>query len=223
MENEARAADDRANKATAEVARLMSELAAAQEAGSTSEKGRALLCKQVSELTIRIEEAENNGGKGLKNTIRKLEQRIMELESDLDTQTRAAAEQIKNARKSEKKVKELTFQIEDDGKAVARAQDATEKLNQKCKKMRLQLEEAENQAAQWQSKYKKAAVELEEAEERSEAAEQALQKARQRARAGASTAGTRGQTTTTSRIVTTSHSHAGSRMRSRGLTPQHDD
>ena len=133
-----------------------------------------------------------NLGKGLKNTIRKLEQRIMELESDLDTQTRAAAEQIKNARKSEKKVKELTFQIEDDGKAVARAQDATEKLNQKCKKMRLQLEEAENQAAQWQSKYKKAAVELEEAEERSEAAEQALQKARQRARAGASTAGTRG-------------------------------
>merc|ERR1712147_140080 len=94
---------------------------------------------------------------------------------------------------AEKKIKKLTYQIEDDSKAVARAQDATEKQNQKCKKMRLQLDEAENQASQWQSKYKKAAVELEESEERSEAAEQALQKARQRARTAApSGAGTRG-------------------------------
>lgn len=37
--------------------------------------------------------------------------------------------------------------------------------------------------ATWQSKYKKAAIELEEAEERGEAAEQALSKVRQRTRA----------------------------------------
>lgn len=49
----------------------------------------------------------------------------------------------------------------------------------------------EQGASTWQSKYKKAVVDLEEAEERSEAAEQALQKARQRAR-GASAAPTRG-------------------------------
>lgn len=49
----------------------------------------------------------------------------------------------------------------------------------------------EQGASTWQSKYKKAIVDLEEAEERSEAAEQALQKARQRAR-GASAAPTRG-------------------------------
>ena len=50
----------------------------------------------------------------------------------------------------------------------------------------------EQQASTWQSKYKKAVVDLEEAEERSEAAELALQKARQRARAGVSGAPTRG-------------------------------
>lgn len=49
----------------------------------------------------------------------------------------------------------------------------------------------EQQNSTWQSKYKKAAVELEDAEERCEAAEAALQKARQRAR-GASGTTTRG-------------------------------
>lgn len=53
----------------------------------------------------------------------------------------------------------------------------------------MHLQEA--QASSWQGKFKKAAVELEESEERAEAAEQALQKARQRAR-GPSQAGTRG-------------------------------
>lgn len=52
------------------------------------------------------------------------------------------------------------------------------------------LQEAQN--ATISSKHKKAVVDLEEAEERCEAAEVALQKARQRARSGASTAATRG-------------------------------
>merc|ERR1719494_684418 len=145
LENEARSADDRANKATAEVARLMAELATTAEAASTAEKSRGSLARQVQELTVRAEEAEMNGGKGLKLQIRKLEGKVMELENDLDTTNRAATEQGKLARRAEKKIKELTYQIEDDSKAVARAQDATEKLNQKCKKMRLQLDEAENQ------------------------------------------------------------------------------
>ena len=66
----------------------------------------------------------------------------MELESDVDTESRKSAETIKIARKSEKKVKELQFQLEDDRKSVERAQDIADKLNQKLKKMRLQLEEA---------------------------------------------------------------------------------
>ena len=40
----------------------MAELAAAQESASTSERGRSMLVKQISELTIRIEEAESSGG-----------------------------------------------------------------------------------------------------------------------------------------------------------------
>jgi len=120
----------------------MAELNGAQDAASTADKSRANLAKQAAELQSRLEEAEAQGGKGLKNQIRKLESRIMELENDLDTEARKSAEVIKTARKTEKKVKEMQFAIDDEKKTAERAQDTADKLNQKLKKMRLQLDEA---------------------------------------------------------------------------------
>jgi len=191
LENEAKAGEDKAVKAMAEVARLMAELNGAHESASNADKSRGLLAKQVADLQAQLEDAEASGGKGLKNQIRKLEGRIMELESDLDTEGRKSADIVKQARKADKKVKEIQFQLEDERKSNERTADAAEKLNAKMKKMRLQIEELEGQNSSLQSKFKKAIAELEESEERSEAAEQALQKARQRAR-GASGAATRG-------------------------------
>merc|ERR1712212_968822 len=106
-----------------------------------------------------------------------------ELESDLDTEGRKSAEIVKAARK-----------------AGQRTADAAEKLNGKLKKMRLTLEEAEQNNLAWQAKYKKAVVEMEEAEERAEAAESQLQKTRQRMKSGgASLAPTRGTSAAASR------------------------
>jgi myosin heavy chain 6/7 len=190
LENEKFAAQDRANKSAAELAKVVNELAAAQSATAAAEASRVNLANQISGLTARAEEAEGSQGKGLKAAIRKLEQRIIELESDLDTEARKAAEAVKVGRKAEKKVKELQLTTEDDAKAVAAANANGAKLSEKLNKMRLALDEAENNAASNASKYKKAIAELEDAEERCEAAEIALQKARQRART-ASAAGTR--------------------------------
>lgn len=213
LENEAKGADEKAAKAMSEVARLMTELNSSHESALNADKSRALLAKQVADLQAQLEDAEAAGGKGLKNQIRKLEQRILELESDLDTEGRKGAEIVKAARKADKRVKEMQFQLEDERKAAERTSDAAEKLNAKMKKMRLQIEELEQTAAAWQSKYKKAAAELEESEERSDAAEQALQKARQRMR-------TTTNTTTSTRVV----SSAGSRAsRSRLRTPAGED
>ena len=58
------------------MARLQSELTSAHESVLNSDKSRALLAKQVSELQARLEDTESTGGKGLKNQIRKLEQRV---------------------------------------------------------------------------------------------------------------------------------------------------
>ena len=120
----------------------MAELNGAQDSASTADKARANAAKQAAELQSRLEEAEAQGGKGLKNQIRKLESRIMELENDLDTEARKSADVIKTARKTEKKVKEMQFAVDDEKKTAERAQDTADKLNQKLKKMRVQLEEA---------------------------------------------------------------------------------
>merc|ERR1712193_331823 len=96
--------------------------------------------------------------------IRKLEQRIMELESDLDTE----------ARKADKRVKEVEFALDDERKASEKAHDGLEKMHSKMKNMRLGLKDAEAQVSALQTKYKKATLQLEEAEERCETAEGAL-------------------------------------------------
>eukprot|EP00493_Phyllostaurus_siculus_P012185 UN12361 len=85
-----------------------------------------MLAKQVSDLQLQLEDAEANSGKGLKNQIRKMEQRIIELESDLDTKGRKSAEIVKAARKADKRVKEVQLQLEDEQKANQRTQDAAE-------------------------------------------------------------------------------------------------
>ena len=80
------------------------------------------------------------------------------------------------------------------------------------KGMRLALEEAEANLSTLSTKYKKATLQLEEAEERCETAEGALQKARQRAKSSAqSLAATRGP------------SAGASRQRSRMRTPNAQD
>ena len=76
LENEAKAGEEKGQRAMAEVARLIGELNSAQETTSTVEKSRALLAKQITELQSRLEDAETHGGKGLKCQVRKLEGRV---------------------------------------------------------------------------------------------------------------------------------------------------
>jgi len=212
LENDAKASEDKAARAMAEVARLISELNNASEGTGNAEKSRALLAKQVADLQVKLEESESGGGRGVKAQIRKLEQRIMELESDLDTEARKSADVLKQARKADKRVKEVEFALDDERKASEKAHDGLEKMNSKMKNMRLALEDAEAQVSALQTKYKKATLQLEEAEERCETAEGALQKARQRAKSSAqSLAATRGP------------SVGASRQRSRMRTPSAQD
>merc|ERR1712029_662198 len=121
----------------------MAELNSSHESAINADKSRALLAKQVADLQAQLEGAENQGGKGLKNQIRKLEQRIQELECDLDTEGRKSAEIVKQVRRAEKRVLEVQCQFEDERKANERTKEAAEKLHAKMKNMRLRLEEAE--------------------------------------------------------------------------------
>ncbi|XP_014245709.1 myosin heavy chain, muscle isoform X22 [Cimex lectularius] len=176
--NEAKNSEEKAKKAMVDAARLADELRAEQDHAQTQEKLRKALETQIKELQVRLDEAENNALKGGKKAIAKLEQRVRELENELDGEQRRHADAQKNLRKSERRVKELSFQSDEDRKNHERMQDLVDKLQQKIKTYKRQIEEAEEIAALNLAKFRKAQQELEEAEERADLAEQAVSKFR---------------------------------------------
>lgn len=96
-----------------DAARLADELRAEQDHAQTQEKLRKALETQIKELQVRLDEAEANALKGGKKAIQKLEQRVRELENELDGEQRRHADAQKNLRKSERRIKELSFQVKE--------------------------------------------------------------------------------------------------------------
>merc|ERR1711997_927711 len=84
------------------------------------------------------------------------------------------ADSYKAFQRAERRVKELQFQQDEDKKNQDRMSDLANKLQQKIKTYKNQIEEAEEIAALNLAKYRKAQQELEEAEERSNLAENQL-------------------------------------------------
>ncbi|XP_020707718.1 myosin heavy chain, muscle isoform X18 [Athalia rosae] len=187
--NEAKNSEEKAKKAMVDAARLADELRAEQDHAQTQEKLRKALETQIKELQVRLDEAEANALKGGKKAIQKLEQRVRELENELDGEQRRHADAQKNLRKSERRIKELSFQADEDRKNHERMQDLVDKLQQKIKTYKRQIEEAEEIAALNLAKFRKAQQELEEAEERADLAEQAIAKFRTKGRGGSAARG----------------------------------
>ncbi|KAK0159007.1 hypothetical protein PV328_009939 [Microctonus aethiopoides] len=187
--NEAKNSEEKAKKAMVDAARLADELRAEQDHAQTQEKLRKALEAQIKELQVRLDEAEANALKGGKKAILKLEQRVRELENELDGEQRRHADAQKNLRKSERRIKELSFQADEDRKNHERMQDLVDKLQQKIKTYKRQIEEAEEIAALNLAKFRKAQQELEEAEERADLAEQAITKFRTKGRGGSAARG----------------------------------
>lgn len=67
---------------------------------------------------------------------------MRELETEVESEQRRAADTIKGIRKYERRVKELTYQTEEDKKTVLRLQDLVDKLQVKVKASKRQNEEA---------------------------------------------------------------------------------
>merc|ERR1712168_1601338 len=128
-------------------------------------------------------EAEAASGRGLKQEVRKLGLRVLELESDVDSEGRKSLVSAKQARQAEKKVKDLESALEAEKKAVAAAGADGANLQGMIRALRLSLEEAQMKNNALATKNAKALAELDESESRCAAAEVALQKARQKVKA----------------------------------------
>ncbi|WKX94490.1 hypothetical protein Q1695_011624 [Nippostrongylus brasiliensis] len=186
--NEFKAAEERSKKAMADASRLAEELRQEQEHALHNDRLRKGLEQQLKEMQVRLDEAEAAALKGGKKVIAKLEQRVREVESELDAEQRRYQDANKNLGKADRRVRELQFQVDEDKKNFERLQDLIDKLQNKLKTQKRQIEEAEEVANLNLQKYRQIQHQLEDAEERADVAENSLSKMRAKSRSSASVA-----------------------------------
>merc|ERR1711970_654002 len=160
MTAEAKVCSEKANKSMVDAARLADELRAEQEAALVLSKARKLADVQVKDLQTKLEEADMNALKGGKKAMNKLNTRIMELQSELEAESRRYAEGQRNLKKSERHISELTFAKDEDRKNHERMQALIDSLQDKIKSYKHQIEEAEENAALNLAKFRKVMVSL---------------------------------------------------------------
>merc|ERR1712088_619648 len=174
--SEARNAEDKAKKSITDAAMMSEELKKERDQCQHLERMKKNMECTVKELQVRLDEAEQVALKGGRKQVQKLEARMRELENELDAEQKRTAESIKSNRKMERKIKEINYQSDEDKKNLTRIQDLVDKLQVRVKTYKRQAEEAEEVANQNLSKYRKIQHELDEAEERADMAESALNK-----------------------------------------------
>ena len=140
----------------------------------------------VKDLTDRLEQAELNSLKGGKRIIQKLEQKIQEVQADLDAEQRHHSDTINQVKKNDRRLKDLVVKSEEDKRSQLRLQDLVEQLQNKIKAYRKQVEETEEIASLNLSKYRKVQQELDDASERADEAENQLAKMRAKNRSSVS-------------------------------------
>merc|ERR1711976_1088949 len=176
MLHESRIAEEKAKKAMIDAARLADELRAEQENAQHAERNRRALDCQVKDMQVKLDEAEQLAVKGGKKLTSRLEQKIKDLEGQMDEEQRRLVEAQKSQRRTDRRVKELTFSQEEDCKNHERMQEPVDKLQNKVKSYKKQIEEAEEIAALNLAKFRKVQADLEQAEERADINEQVLAK-----------------------------------------------
>merc|ERR1712079_597569 len=119
MLNESRVAEDKAKKAMIDAARLADELRAEQENAQCAERNRRAMDGQVKDMQTKLDEAEQLAVKGGKKVTSRLEQKIKDLESQMDDEQRRLVEAQKSQRRTDRRVKELPFSQEEDAKNMS--------------------------------------------------------------------------------------------------------
>ena len=182
MHHEARMSEDRARAAMLDAAKLADELRNEQDLAVQFEREKKSMELLAKELQNKLDEAEQNALKGGKKAIAKMESRIRELESELDSEQRRMGDSVKNLRKSERRIKEFTYSVDEDRKNHERMQALIDQLQSKVRSYKKQIEEAEEIAALNLAKFKHAQNNLSESAERADVNEHALAKYKARER-----------------------------------------
>ena len=186
MLHETSDADGKARKAMIDAARLADELRAEQENAQMAEKDRKIMDAQVKDMQGKLDDAEQLAIKGGKKVTSRLEQKIKDLEVQLDDESRRNIDAQKSQRRTENRIKELSFSQDEDHKNHERMQELVDKLQNKVKSYKKQIEEAEEIAALNLAKFRTVQADLEASSERADINEQILAKFKAKARGSTS-------------------------------------
>merc|ERR1719479_600735 len=180
--NEANLTEEKARKAMMDAAKLAEELRYEQDHAVLAERERKELEQKVHDLQVQLDDAEQNAIKWGRKMAAKLENRIKDLEAELDGEQRRLGDATKNYRKAERGIKELSFRQDEDRKNAEKMQELIDKLQNQVRTYKKQIEEAEEIAAMNLAKFRKTQVDMQESLERADISEQALAKFRARGR-----------------------------------------
>merc|ERR1739848_880847 len=179
--NEANITDDKARKSMMDAAKLAEELRYEQDHAVLAERERKDLEQKVHDLQVQLDDAEQNAIKWGRKMAAKLENRIKDLEAELDGEQRRLGDATKNY-KAERGIRELTFRQDEDRKNAEKMQELVDKLQNQVRTYKKQIEEAEEIAAMNLAKFRKTQVDMQESLERADINEQALARFRARGR-----------------------------------------
>uniref|UniRef100_A0AAR2IWC3 Myosin-9 n=1 Tax=Pygocentrus nattereri TaxID=42514 RepID=A0AAR2IWC3_PYGNA len=143
------------------------ELAAERSNGQRLEGARSQLDRQNKELKAKLQELEGSVKSKYKSTITALEAKIIQLEEQLDSESKEKQQSVKVMRRTEKKLKEVLLQVEDERRNSDQYKDQVEKAITRMKILKRQVEEAEEETQRANASRRKLQRELEDATEAS--------------------------------------------------------
>ena len=157
---------------------LAENLKKEQDQAQYLERMKKMQEQAVKELQNKLDEAEQIALKGSMKDQQKLETRCRELEAELQNENRKASENTKLSRKIDRKLKTTIYDNEEDKKTLERLNEQAEVLAGKMKVYKKANEAALEQANNAMGNYRKLITDLDEASERAEMAEDAVNRAR---------------------------------------------
>ncbi|KAM9482792.1 myosin-10 isoform 1-T1 [Clarias gariepinus] len=176
--------NDRFRKTSMQVDTLSTELAGERSTAQKSETARQQLERQNKDLKAKLQELEGSVKSKFKSTIAALEAKILQLEEQLEQESKERAAANKIVRRTEKKLKEVFMQVEDERRHADQYKEQMEKANSRMKQLKRQLEEAEEEATRANASRRKLQRELEDATEASEGLSREVNTLKNRLRRG---------------------------------------
>ncbi|XP_026096178.1 myosin-9-like isoform X3 [Carassius auratus] len=164
-QNNTELVNDRLKRALLQTDQINVELTAERSTSQRLEGARSQMERQNKELKLKLTELEGAVKSKYKATIAALEAKIIQLEEQLDIETKERQQASKLVRRTEKRLKEVILQVDDERRNTDQFKDQSEKLNSRMKQLKRQLEEAEEEAQRANANRRKLQRELEDATE----------------------------------------------------------